>query len=78
MSLFDYLLQHRTPQELAKEPAQQARENAALKDRVDALEHELFWMKVRESDDVRALRLENQKLRDEKADMQWRLILKST
>lgn len=48
MSLVDFLLEKRTPLELAKELAATAKENAALKDRVFALEHEIFWMRVAE------------------------------
>jgi hypothetical protein len=43
MSLADWLLKERTPRELAKELAAKAHENAALKNRVHALEYELFW-----------------------------------
>ena len=43
-----HLLDHRTPEELARELAASAKENAALKNRVHALEHELFWMKAAE------------------------------
>jgi len=54
MSLVDYLHKNRTPMELAKELAAKAHENAALKNRVHALEHELFWMHAaeRETDPV--------------------------
>jgi|GEM_PF-6547434 len=48
MALVEYLLSSRTPLELAKELAQHAKENAALRDRVGALETELFWLKVAE------------------------------
>lgn len=48
MSLVDYLLENRTPLELAKELAKTAKENAALRDQVHALEHQVFWMKVAE------------------------------
>lgn len=48
MSLVDWLLDKRTKLELAKELAQLAHENAALRNRVDALEHEVFWMKAAE------------------------------
>ncbi len=48
MTLAEYLLKHRTPKELARELAAKAHENAALKNRVHALEHELFWMKAAE------------------------------
>lgn len=46
MTLAEYLLKYRTPEELACELAAKAKENAALKDRVGALEHELFWMRA--------------------------------
>lgn len=48
MTLAEYLLKYRTPAELARELAASAKENAALKNRVHALEHELFWMKAAE------------------------------
>jgi hypothetical protein len=48
MSLVDYLYKNRTQMELAKELAAKAHENAALKNRVHELEHELFWMRVAE------------------------------
>lgn len=51
MSLVDHLHQTRTPMELAKELAAKAHENAALKNRVHALEHELFWMHAAERDE---------------------------
>lgn len=44
--LVEHLLAERTPLELAKELAQQAKENAALRERVARLEMELFWMKA--------------------------------
>lgn len=46
MSLVDWLLKSRTPLELARDLAHHAKENAALRDRVGQLEHELFWTKV--------------------------------
>lgn len=48
MTLAEYLLKHRTPVELARELAALAKAHAALKDRVGALEHELFWMHAAE------------------------------
>jgi hypothetical protein len=48
MSLVEHLLETRTPLELAKLLAQTAKENAALKDEVDALKHTIFWMEVAE------------------------------
>lgn len=44
MSLVDFLFKERTKLELAKELAATAKENAALKNEVHRLEHELFWM----------------------------------
>jgi predicted RecB family nuclease len=46
MSLYDHLLATRTKEALAKELAATAKENASLRDRVDALEHELFWLRA--------------------------------
>ena len=46
MSFVDHLYQTRTPLELAKLAVQVAKENATLRDQVDALKHELFWMKI--------------------------------
>lgn len=51
MSLVEHLLETRSPLDLAKLAAATAKENAALKDRVHELEHELFWMKVAERND---------------------------
>lgn len=48
MSHTDHLLATRTPLELAKLLAATAKENAALKDRVFALEHEVFWLRSAE------------------------------
>lgn len=48
MSLTDWLLEHRTKLELAKELAATAKENAQLRNRVFELEHEVFWMKAAE------------------------------
>jgi len=48
MTLAEYLLKYRTPVELARELAASAKENATLKNRVHALEHELFWMHAAE------------------------------
>jgi hypothetical protein len=47
-TLADHLLKSRTPLELARELAAQAKQNAALLNRVHALEHELFWMHAAE------------------------------
>lgn len=44
MSLYTYLLEHRTKEELAKELAAMARERAALQNRVGELETKLFWL----------------------------------
>lgn len=46
MSLVDHLLETRSALELAKLAAKLAKENVELKDKVDALEHELFWLKA--------------------------------
>jgi hypothetical protein len=46
MNLVEYLLKSRTKEELAKELAAHARENAALRDRAGELEHRLFWTEV--------------------------------
>lgn len=56
MTLVEYLLAHRSPLELAKELAQHAKERAVLLDRVDALEHELFWVRAREHEEITALK----------------------
>lgn len=50
MSLVDHLFATRSPLELAKLAAGQAKEIAALKDRVHQLEHELFWVQAVERD----------------------------
>lgn len=50
MSLFDFLMQHRDKHELAKELAALARENAALKNRIHELEHEVFWLRAKEKE----------------------------
>ena len=44
--LVDHLLAERTPLDLAKELAQQAKENAALRERVARQDIELFWLKT--------------------------------
>lgn len=46
MSLVDFLLQNRTPLELAKELAATAKDNAHLKEKIARLECEVFWLKV--------------------------------
>lgn len=46
MSLVAWLLSNRTTLQLAKELAQLAHDNAALRNRVHELEHEVFWMKA--------------------------------
>ncbi len=43
MSLVDYLLETRTPLQMAKEYASLAHQNAALLNRIKTLEVELFW-----------------------------------
>lgn len=50
MSLYDHLLQ-KPKEELAKMLAAEAKDNAALKERIARLEVEIFWMKARERDD---------------------------
>jgi hypothetical protein len=47
--LFDCIMEM-DRQEVARQLAAHVRENAALRDRVGALEHELFWMKAVERD----------------------------
>ncbi len=49
MSLYDHLLQ-KPKEELAKLLAAEAKDNAALKEKVARLEVEIFWMKARERD----------------------------
>ncbi len=44
MSFVDHLLESRTPLELAKLLVQTAKENVALKDQIDALKHQIFWL----------------------------------
>lgn len=50
MSLYNHLITTRTKEQLAKELAALAHENAALRDQVDALKHEVFWLRVAERD----------------------------
>jgi hypothetical protein len=50
MGLVEHLLNTRTPLELAKLLAATAKENAHLRDKVHALEHELFWTKADQKD----------------------------
>lgn len=47
MALVEYLLETRTPLELAKELAQTAKENADLQRRIVALEVQIFWLNVK-------------------------------
>lgn len=46
MSLYNWLMQERTKEQLAKELAQTAKDKAALQNEVFLLQHELFWMKA--------------------------------
>lgn len=46
MALYEHLLATKTKEELAKLLVKHAHENAALKNEVHRLEHEVFWMKV--------------------------------
>lgn len=48
MSLYNHLLATRTKEDLAKELVATAKENAALRDQVDALKHEVFWLRAAE------------------------------
>lgn len=48
MSLYNFLMANRNKEDLAKELVATAKENAALRDRVDELSTELFWMKAQE------------------------------
>lgn len=48
MILVDFLLEKRTPMELAKELAATAKDNAHLKNRVFEFEHEVFWLRAAE------------------------------
>lgn len=49
MSLVDHLLANRTPLELAKLAAHEAKDNARLRDELHAVKTELFWLKVPQS-----------------------------
>lgn len=46
--LVDWLLNNRTKEELASEVKKLAHENAALRNRVGVLEHEIFWIRATE------------------------------
>lgn len=48
-----HLLATRTPEELARMVVAVARDNAALRHRVDYLEHENFWLQAKERDEPR-------------------------
>ena len=48
MSLFNFLMANRTKDELAKELAAAAKDNARLRDELHAARTELFWMKADE------------------------------
>lgn len=58
MSLVEHLLDTRTPLELAKMLAAEARDNARLKDQVGHLERELFWMRVEENEELENLKMD--------------------
>ena len=64
MSLVDDLRKWE-PLELAKTLAQHAHENAALRDRVHELEHELFWMHAAENEATRRAGAREAALQDE-------------
>ena len=44
MSLYNFLMANRSKEELAKELAKLAHENAALKNQVFIHEHTIFWL----------------------------------
>ncbi len=46
MSLYNWLMDHRTKEQLAKELAKTALDNAHYRNRVHELETEMFWLKV--------------------------------
>lgn len=48
MSLYNWLLEFKTKEEIARELVALAKENAALLDRAGAAETEVFWLKVAE------------------------------
>lgn len=48
MSHLDHLMDARTKLELAKMLVQTAKENAALRDKVDELQHKIFWAEVQQ------------------------------
>ena len=51
MSAFFDFLMAKDKAELVKDLMATVKENCALRDKVGALQHEIFWMKVRERDD---------------------------
>jgi hypothetical protein len=53
MTLYDHLLATRTKEDLARMLAQEAKANAALKDRISELKVELFWLLAKERDDFK-------------------------
>lgn len=52
MSTYDWLMQARTKEELARELVATVKENIVLRDAVGARDVELFWMKVAERDEA--------------------------
>ncbi len=46
MNLYNWLMANRTKEELAKELAAEAKKNAELENRVDELEHTIFWLQA--------------------------------
>lgn len=50
MSTYDFLMEHRTKEELARELVATVKDNIRLRDAVGVQEVELFWMKVVERD----------------------------
>lgn len=51
MSLYNWLLEHKSREQLARELVALAKENAVLKDRAGAAETELFWVNAIERND---------------------------
>lgn len=52
MGLVEWPLASRTPLDMAKELAKTAKENVTLKDRIVALEIEVFWLKVADRNEM--------------------------
>lgn len=46
MNLYDYLMESRTKEELAKELAATVKQNVELKNKNHELSHTAFWLKV--------------------------------